>query len=365
MSSCSSSVICIYFYPMQIDFIIIGQGISGTFLCWYLERMGASCVVIDENKPNTASKVAAGLINPVTGRRLVRSWLIEELMPFAWQAYKEIGAAMKIDCIKEMNLLQFFQAPDMQDAFNKKLQETPPYLFAPDNNDWRTYFNYPFGWGIINPCYVADAAGLIKAYGEKLLNKLNEKFDAAQLEIVNDHVRYKNITAKKLISCDGESGLHNPWFNKLPYALTKGEALVVKIPGLSCNHIYKFGHTLIPVDEGESIFWFGSSNEWTYADDQPSEKFRERAVAELNHFLKIPYKILEHKAAIRPANVERRPFVGLHPSVPQLGILNGLGTKGCSLAPYFAHQFATHLVHGAPLSPEVDVKRFARVLSAH
>ena len=53
-------------------------------------------------------------------------------MPFAWQAYNEIGTAMQIDCIKEMQLLQFFQAPDMQNAFNKRLAEEPEYR-APEN----------------------------------------------------------------------------------------------------------------------------------------------------------------------------------------------------------------------------------------
>lgn len=346
---------------MHIDFIIIGQGISGSFLSWYLHNMGASCILIDENKPDTASRVAAGLINPVTGRRLVRSWMIEELMPFAWRAYKDIGDALQIDCIREVSLLQFFQAPDMQDAFNKKLDE--PYLHPLNNDDWREYFNYPFGCGVISPCYIADAAGLVAAYAKKL-RVIHERFDPSQLKISVDHVSYKHFIAKKIIFCDGEAGLRNPWFNKLPYALTKGEALIVKIPGLPSGHIYKFGHTLIPVDSNNSLFWFGSSNEWTYTDDQPSEKFRKQAEAELGHALKMPYTVLHHRAAIRPANVERRPFVGLHPTLPQLGILNGLGTKGCSLAPYFARQLALHLLHNTPLLPTVDVQRFARVLSA-
>jgi glycine/D-amino acid oxidase-like deaminating enzyme len=347
---------------MHIDFIIIGQGISGTFLHWYLHSMGASCTVIDENKPNTASRVAAGLINPVTGRRLVKSWLIEELMPFAWQAYKNIGSSVQIDCIREMSLLQFFQAPDMQDAFNKKLNEEPDYLAACNDDSWREHFNYPFGCGIINPCYIADAAGLVAAYARKF-PPAHEQFDATQLIISADHVRYKDFVAKKIVFCDGPAGLHNPWFGRLPYSLNKGEALIVKIPGLNADHSYKFGHTLIPINGKESIFWFGSSNEWTYADDLPSEKFRKHAEAELKHALKLPYAILDHRAATRPANVERRPFVGLHPVHPQLGILNGLGTKGCSLAPYFAHQLAAHLVQNKPLLPAVDVQRFNRVLS--
>jgi glycine/D-amino acid oxidase-like deaminating enzyme len=49
--------------------------------------------------------------------------------------------------------------------------------------------------------------------------------------------------------------------------------------------------------------------------------------------------------------------------VPQLGILNGTGTKGVTLAPYFARQLADHIVHGAPILPQADVARFRRLLN--
>lgn len=350
---------------MQADFLIIGQGISGSFLSWYLHKAGASCVVIDENKTNAASRVAAGLINPVTGRRLVRSWMIEELMPFAWNAYTDLGYELQVSCIRETSLLQFFQAPDMQDAFNRKLQEEPAYLLPAEEQDFRKYFNYPFGAGVIAPCYIANVKPLLKAYREQLAAKQQlvfAQFDVTHLQLDAYTIQYENIQAQKIIFCDGDSGFTNPWFNRLPYSPNKGEALMLHIPDLPAEQIYKLRHTLIPVDPAAGLFWFGSSYEWTYVDDLPSDKFRTNAEAELKHFLRVPYTVVDHQAAIRSANIERRPFVGLHPHYPQVGILNGMGTKGCSLAPYFAHQLAQHLVHGTPLDKQVDVKRFVGVL---
>jgi glycine/D-amino acid oxidase-like deaminating enzyme len=61
--------------------------------------------------------------------------------------------------------------------------------------------------------------------------------------------------------------------------------------------------------------------------------------------------------------LERRPFVGLHPQQPALGILNGMGTKGASLAPFFANQLTSHLVHNFPIHDEADIKRFTKILS--
>jgi glycine/D-amino acid oxidase-like deaminating enzyme len=77
----------------------------------------------------------------------------------------------------------------------------------------------------------------------------------------------------------------------------------------------------------------------------------------------MPFETVEHLAAVRPANMERRPFVGLHPISSSVGILNGMGTKGCSLAPYFAKQLTDHLVDQTPILPLADVQRFSKILS--
>jgi glycine/D-amino acid oxidase-like deaminating enzyme len=71
---------------------------------------------------------------------------------------------------------------------------------------------------------------------------------------------------------------------------------------------------------------------------------------------------VDHVASVRPATLERRPFVGLHPAYPAVGILNGMGTKGCSLAPWFARQLAELLGNGQAVMGQADVQRFKRVL---
>ncbi|HEY8971175.1 MAG TPA: FAD-dependent oxidoreductase, partial [Puia sp.] len=83
----------------------------------------------------------------------------------------------------------------------------------------------------------------------------------------------------------------------------------------------------------------------------------------LRDWLKPSFRILDHIASVRPATLERRPFVGFHPLHPPVGILNGMGTKGCSLAPYFAHQLVQHMTHGKPIRPDADVRRFTKILS--
>src|SRR6185295_10715151 len=88
---------------MMKDVLIVGQGICGTFLSWYLEQAGLSFVVIDEEQTHTASRAAAGLINPVTGRRIVKTWMIDELLDFAKKAYGEMAP----DCMRQVDLIDF------------------------------------------------------------------------------------------------------------------------------------------------------------------------------------------------------------------------------------------------------------------
>jgi hypothetical protein len=40
-----------------------------------------------------------------------------------------------------------------------------------------------------------------------------------------------------------------------------------------------------------------------------------------------------------------------------------MGTKGYSLAPYFANQLVNHLCFGEKITPEADVSRFRKILT--
>ena len=111
------------------------------------------------------------------------------------------------------------------------------------------------------------------------------------------------------------------------------------------------------------LWWVGANYAWDFDNEEPTEDFRNKTEALLNSWLKIPFTITDHLCGIRPATLERRPFVGIHPQHPGIAILNGLGTKGCSLAPYFAKQLVNNFIRNKPISPEADINRFAKVLS--
>jgi glycine/D-amino acid oxidase-like deaminating enzyme len=352
---------------MRIDYIIIGQGVSGTFLSYYLKKEGKSIIVIDNNDNNAPSRIAAGIINPVTGRRMVTVWMAEEVLPFAWKAYQQIGNELNITAISQKNIIDFFPNPFMKENFLKRLQEGNEYTHSRADGSFTDFFNYEFGCGEISPVYTAHVESLLPAWRKQLVQAgllMEETFDHGHLKFAGDKVQYKDIEADKIIFCDGAGGVDNPYFKQLPFAPNKGEALIVEISGLPASNIFKKSLLLAPIGKDNNLFWVGSNYAWNFDNAEPTPEFRNATEKALKEWLKIPFKIIEHRAGIRPATLERRPFVGLHPVHQNIGILNGMGTKGCSLAPFFASQFAGYLAGREMIAPDASVDRFQRILSA-
>jgi glycine/D-amino acid oxidase-like deaminating enzyme len=80
-------------------------------------------------------------------------------------------------------------------------------------------------------------------------------------------------------------------------------------------------------------------------------------LAQTSRLIKANFSIQQHEAGVRPATADRRPLLGLHPAFPCMGIFNGLGTKGVSIAPYFAAHFADLLLENKQLDQEVSISR--------
>lgn len=347
------------------EVLVIGQGLAGSWLSWWLYQAGISFKLIDQSQPDSASVRAAGLINPVTGRRMVTTWMIDELMPFASRAYRDMGNFLEESFIEETSVIDFFPSVQMLQAFQKRYEEDGEYLYPGHEKDrYADFFRYDFGWGEIRPCELVSVEKLLSCWREFLtMNGLleNSFFEYEDLHDTGEGVEYSDRRYRHIIFCDGRTSAQNPYFEKLPFALNKGEGLLVEIKGLPENLVFKKGMSLVRYKE--DVFWLGSSYEWYFTDEQPTPIFRQQAENWLNGFLKLPYRVLEHFASIRPATLERRPFVGFHPQNPRVGILNGLGTKGCSLAPYFARQLVEKLEKKGNINPLADISRFDKILN--
>lgn len=330
---------------MQVDYIVVGQGLSGSWVSWFLMQQKKSFLVIDKNESQTASKNSAGIMNPMTGKRYAKVPLIDTVFPFALNAYQEVGTFFNQQFIYPTSIIDVFSSKENEDLFLKRKVEEPTYLSVEEDTNFQNQFKIEHAVGKINNSYRVDVHLFLKTIQGYLKSQhqfLEEAFEYDQIEILEGQIRHKNIVAKHLIFCDGTSVVNNPLWNKLPFANTKGEVLLVEIKNLSADFIYKNKHLMVPLKE--NLFWVGASNSWQYETEKPTEEFYFETKKWLDDFLKIPYTIIEHKASIRPTAANRNPVSTWHAVYKNIGILNGMGTKGSLHAPYYAAQLVTQII---------------------
>ena len=57
---------------MKYDFLIVGQGIAGSIIGLQLEQYNQRFLIVDKNEKITSSKVAAGLMHPMSFKRCIK-----------------------------------------------------------------------------------------------------------------------------------------------------------------------------------------------------------------------------------------------------------------------------------------------------
>ncbi|TXH20562.1 MAG: FAD-dependent oxidoreductase, partial [Chitinophagaceae bacterium] len=150
-------------------YLIIGQGISGTMLSWFFYQKNISFKVLDQYKKNAPSRIAAGLINPVTGRRYVTVWKDDILLPFAKKTYQEIEAFLQKKIYTPYQILDCFPNPFMKEGFDKRVQEENKYLAA--FNETELPVHAPFGIGAIHHSATINLNELINSWQAFLKEK--------------------------------------------------------------------------------------------------------------------------------------------------------------------------------------------------
>ena len=346
----------------SFDYIIVGQGIAGTMMAHFLLEANQKVLVLDKLNLKSASHIASGVMNPVTGKRMVKSWRAGELIPFAVKTYQDLEQQLGVELLYQKNIVKFFSNPEDVQFYQEKKEkgEIEEYVREADKSliD-RSSINDTLGAVEISGTNRLDYHQLLVAYREYLLERgslVDEDCDYDLLEIDENGVRYKNWPASKIIFCEGAKAIDNPYFSWLPFNLAKGELLTVRIPGLNQERIWKKGLFMLPL--GDSLFLVGSTYEWNYEHGLPTEAKKLDLLKRLEKAISLPYEVVDHNAAVRPTIKDRRPVIGFHPEHPALVMFNGMGTKGASLTPLLAKQLTEHLLEGVPLNEEVDVQRF-------
>lgn len=342
--------------------LIVGQGIAGTALAWALRQRGAAVQLTDGGFPHSASSVAAGIINPVTGKRFVKSWRLEEFFPAARSFYAGLEAHLSLSIWHETPILRLLPTPQEANDWSARcaLPDYAGWLAErADAGAWSAFLPADLRFGVIHQAARVDFSALLPAFRQKARDEgwfSTRSFDYQELAALTGEFDY-------VICCEGWRGRDNPFFPALPWQLAKGEAFQLRFPdqppGANVpNEILKKEALIAPL--GDGLYWAGATYNWTFDDEKPTAGERDFLLARLRDMLAVPFEVIDHQAGIRPTVKDRRPFLGLSTMHPKIGIFNGLGTKGALLAPFWAEHFAHHLLHSAPLDPQVDIRRFIK-----
>lgn len=316
-------------------------------------------MVIDNPSAPSSSRVAAGIYNPVTGRKMVKSWNADKLFPFLHHYYPDLEEETGARFFYPKTIYRPFLSVEEQNEWMAKSSypEYTDFIEAPYTTSFSAAIHDPYGGLALKQCGYVDIPRLLSAFRQTLVAHrayTASDFDEKKLKIKHSGVQYENLTAGKLIFCDGYSGTRNKYFDWLPFKPVKGEILTIRTAE-EFDVIFNRGVFILPL--GGGICRVGATYEWKDLSPTLTTKGKNMLVEKLNALFKCSYSITGQQTGVRPATKDRRPYIGVHPEHKPLVIFNGLGAKGVSLAPYYAARLIDFLESGRQLEEEVNISR--------
>lgn len=349
---------------MHVDFLIIGQGLAGSLLAWSLLKAGYSVQIVDNNHKHSSSTVAAGLVNPLAGKRLVKPENCDHYLEQLRTTYSEFEKYFSRQFYFPVEMLRFMKAASQQDFLKKRLSD-PAYSdliaehFSADK-DTKPFVNH-FGGCIQQQTGYLDIPALLASlnqffHDKSIIDQNAVDYDEIRLEA--QRVKYRQLEASFCIFCEGYQATTNPWFNWLPFQPAKGEILTIASDQIHTDRIINRSNWLIPI--GDNQFRTGSTNNWKFIDDAPTQSGKNEIESNLTNLFitKAEYKVLDHQAGVRPATRDKNPFIGFHPEFSQLGIFNGFGARGSLTIPWYSRVFTESINKHKALPATVDIHRF-------
>jgi glycine oxidase len=327
--------------------LIIGQGLAGSVLAWHACWRGDEVTILDAGASNTASAVAAGLMMPLSGRKLVQRPDYRRLFDAAEDCYRRIEQETGRSLFRKLRIQRQFATSDERDNWElrRAMQHSSPATAAGQNS--------------IPECVLLPDAGrfgtlqmsgaqlniplLIKLTQEHFLS-LNRFFqlqiDSSQVEVQSDGVRITGTSfeADRLFFCEGHRGRDNCWFPGQPDQPVRGELLRVRLDRPLSADVLVGRVWAAPVPGVED------SREQLIGATWDRELLEEGLVtaegcAELLRGLAaigggdLQAEVIGHISGIRASTRQRQVLTRIHPMHPQLGMLNGLGSWGSLMAP--------------------------------
>ena len=353
------------------DYLLIGHGIAGALLARELRGRGHRVLVYDEPRPDAASRVAAGLMNPVAGKRFALTWRALDTLPYAVAYYRALAQELGQEILVETPILKVFGSAQEQQQMLARAAEGDPWAGFVDHIDTEPLAQpgvlAPHGGAWLRGGGYVRVAELLAALAErgKAEGWLREETFSWE-SVVSDAggIVYApgRVRAAQVVCCQGAAALSCPFFSWLPLTPNQGEVLTVAVPELRAAQVLNRGAYVVPNGAGQ--FRVGATYRWPPFALAGSDDGTAELTERLAGLTPLPYRVLGLRRGVRPAVRDRRPLLGRHPALPWLSICGGFGSKGVSLAPRLAQVLVDFLSGQGQLWPEADVARYNKLYQA-
>jgi len=353
---------------VPVDLLIVGQGLAGSLLAWHAIRRHFSVLVVDDGEFN-ASRVAAGLINPVSGQRLSLNPEIAELLPFAERCYHQLAAHFARAFFIPLNMLRILQTERERQYADRRLLDPRYREYLQTEDDYPEPVHAPLGaivqkqTGYLNTGLLLDS---LRDYLKERGLYRQTQLDYAEITL-QPSLAWRDVRPRHIVFCEGYRGGKNPWFGLLPFQPAKGEIITCVSARHTPNRILNYGNWLLPV--GPETFKVGASFSPKFSDTRPSPETPRQLLTRLQAVCPdlARAEVVQHAAGVRPTTLDKQPFVGTHPYHPNLHIFNGFGAKGSMTIPCYAERFVAYLQDGIRLPEQADIGRYydKRFIDSH
>ena len=335
----------------DFDVLIIGQGLAGSCLAWSLHWTGRRVVIVDRGEEITASRIAAGLITPVTGRRMAPTNGYKESYRQAAAFYRRIEREQNCRLFEEKPAIRRFVHADEQNAFEQKHGGADiRFATLKDDAGRVTGIEMREAARLNVPQFLDVTRQHFSSLGQYRTSELNPDAD-----IVVDEggvfVASLDIHSSCVVWCQGYQAIRNRWFPAIPDGPAKGEILRVRLSDHREDRVVHKGVWLVPTgsEADAGLFLLGATYDRTSLNNDPTTSGREELLSGLQQITAETPIVMDHVAAVRAGMKRRRPILGPHPDSDRVFVLNGLGSRGALLAPVAA-QALTALMSGEPIS---------------
>jgi hypothetical protein len=305
---------------MAAPVLVAGQGLAGTLLAWALERAGRDFLIYDPGHAEAASRVGAGLVNPVTGERWAATPGWADKSAAACEVYRGIERAWGVALLSDLRVRREWRSEAEGELVRAK-------VLRGDLEPWVRAEGLEAGAAWIEGAWRVDLPALIAAGRERW--RAQGRLRGERLEA--------GVAGGVVVWCIGSADTRVPELRAVG-----GETLEIEV-GLEPGVVRHDGVWVLPVGEGRA--WAGAS---FVRDEAEREARREELRASVRRQLAgVAWRETAVLAGRRMTSPDRVPTSGWLPGRERReGVFNGLGSKGALLAPGLADDWVGRLSGG-------------------